>query len=129
MSKIAIGNRIKSLREDRGLTQKQLAEVSGLELNINTLASYERNNREPKIDMIIRLARYFGVTADYLLGMSEHKTVENEAVSKTIPLSDEAIIQLRRITKNSEATQNINSVLESGKAEKYFKIIAELIKE
>lgn len=86
-----IGDRIKELRENRGLTQKQLSEDPRLDLNINTLASYERNLREPKIDMIIRLARYFGVTTDYLLGMSEHKTAENEAISKIVPLSDAAL--------------------------------------
>lgn len=86
-----IGDRIKELREKQGLTQKQLSEDPCLDLNINTLASYERNLREPKIDMIIKLARYFGVTTDYLLGVTEYKTASNDSISKQIPLSDKAI--------------------------------------
>ncbi|WP_276620409.1 helix-turn-helix domain-containing protein [Syntrophomonas wolfei] len=86
-----IGDRIKELREKQGLTQKQLSEDPCLDLNINTLASYERNLREPKIDMIIKLARYFGVTTDYLLGASEYETAENDFISRQIPLSDKTI--------------------------------------
>jgi len=86
-----IGDRIKELREKQGLTQKQMSEDPCLDLNINTLASYERNLREPKIDMIIKLARYFHVTTDYLLGTSEYETIENDSISKQIPLSDKAI--------------------------------------
>lgn len=127
-----IGDRIKELREKQGLTQKQLSEDPRLNLNINTLASYERNLREPKIDMIIRMARYFSVTTDYLLGISEYKDYDNEQISKQFQLSEKAIIELKQmINKNDggEVARNISSVLESNKAEKIFKTLAELIKE
>lgn len=102
-----IGDRIKELREKQGLTQKQLSEDPCLDLNINTLASYERNLREPKIDMIIRLARYFGVTTDYLLGASEYETADNDSISKQIPLSDKAINFLKSCPPELQSTLDL----------------------
>lgn len=102
-----IGDRIKELREKRGLTQKQLSEDPYLNLNINTLASYERNLREPKIDMIVKLAHYFGVTTDYLLGVSEHKSDENSAISKQIPLSDKSIDFLKSVPPELQPTLDL----------------------
>ncbi len=102
-----IGDRIKELREKRGLTQKQLSEDPYLNLNINTLASYERNLREPKIDMIVKLAHYFGVTTDYLLGVSEHKSDENSTISKQIPLSDKSIDFLKSVPPELQPTLDL----------------------
>lgn len=66
-----IGDKIKELREGRMITQSQMAEQTGI--NINTLASYERNIREPRIEVIIQLCEYFGVSSDYLLGISAYQ--------------------------------------------------------
>lgn len=65
-----IGDRIKSLREARLLTQAQVAEKTGI--NINTLASYERNIREPRIEVITQLCDFFEVSSDYLLGLTPY---------------------------------------------------------
>lgn len=126
-----IGDRIKELREKQGLTQKQLSEDPRLNLNINTLASYERNIREPKIDLIVRMARYFDVTTDYLLGISECKEYDNAQIEKQFPISEKAIIEFKRILNEDsgrETAQNISAILESGKARIAIKALAELIK-
>lgn len=65
-----IGDKIKYLREDRGLTQKQFAEEIGL--NVNTLASYEANLREPRLETIDKLCDYFDVSSDFLLERSPY---------------------------------------------------------
>lgn len=67
-----IGDTIKALREERMLTQAQMAEKTGI--NINTLASYERNIREPRIETIEKLCRFFDVSADYMIGLSSYRT-------------------------------------------------------
>ena len=126
-----IGDRIKELREKQGLTQKQLSEDPRLNLNINTLASYERNIREPKIDLIVRMARYFDVTTDYLLGVSECRDYGNAQIERHIPISENAIIELKRILNediSGMAAQNISVILESRKSEIAFKALAEIIK-
>jgi len=63
-------SRLRELRKGRGLTQKRLAEIMGL--NINTIAQYERGNREPKFDTLCKLADFFDVSLDYLLGRQRH---------------------------------------------------------
>ena len=64
-----IGNKIKTLREENSLTQKELSNRLGI--NINTLASYEREIREPPFSFIAKLAQEFQVSSDWLLGLSE----------------------------------------------------------
>ncbi len=64
-----IGQRIKELREEKGMTQATLAEQT--QININTLAAYERETREPNIEKISLFADYFNVTTDYLIGKSQ----------------------------------------------------------
>lgn len=67
MTKIQI--RIKELRKEKGLTQKQLANMVGK--SETGLASWEQGLAEPSINDIIKLCEIFGVTADYLIGISE----------------------------------------------------------
>lgn len=61
--------RIKELREERKLLQKQLA----IELGVSqvTIARWETGNREPSIDMLIKIAKFFGVSIDYLAGLED----------------------------------------------------------
>ena len=61
--------RIKELREEKGLSQTQLA--IELELNQKTLSCYERGKAEPNIKTIKKICKYFNVTAGYLLGIEE----------------------------------------------------------
>lgn len=69
MKKLTLGQRIKSLREKKGLNQKELAEI--LKVNNSTLSQYENDVRVPSDDIKLLLANYFNVTTDYLLGRSD----------------------------------------------------------
>lgn len=64
-------SRIKQLRENRGLIQEILA--SELEITQQMLSKYERDVLCIKVDVLKRIAEYFNVTTDYLLGVSEVK--------------------------------------------------------
>ena len=64
-------SRIKSLREKRGLIQELLAAELGITQQI--LSKYERDISIIKVDVLKRLAGYFNVTTDYLLGLSDVK--------------------------------------------------------
>ena len=63
--------RIKALREDRDLTQKNIC----VHLNIaqNTYSQYENGNREIPISILIKLCLYFNVSSDDILGLSDKK--------------------------------------------------------
>lgn len=64
-------SRIKMLREKRGLIQEILAVEIGITQQM--LSKYERDITIIKVDVLKRLAEYFNVTTDYLLGVSDVK--------------------------------------------------------
>ncbi len=63
-----LGQRIKHLREQNGLSQIELAQK--LNISNSTLSQYESGTRAPSDDIKLKLASYFQVTVDYLLGAS-----------------------------------------------------------
>ena len=60
--------RIRDLRNDRGLTQKDVANV--LHVSQNTYSQYEIGVSRYQLDAIIKLAEYYGVSIDYLVGLT-----------------------------------------------------------
>lgn len=64
-------SRIKQLRENRGLIQEILASELGITKQM--LSKYERDVLCIKVDVLKKIAEYFNVTTDYLLGISEVK--------------------------------------------------------
>lgn len=64
-------SRIKQLRENRGLIQEILASELGITRQM--LSKYERDVLCIKVDVLKKIAEYFNVTTDYLLGISEVK--------------------------------------------------------
>lgn len=64
-------SRIKQLRKKRGITQQRL--VSELGITQQMLSKYEKDISLIKIDVLKRIAVYFNVTTDYLLGISDVK--------------------------------------------------------
>lgn len=63
---------IRNLRIDRGLTQRAIAEY--LNIKQNTYSQYEIGVLNYPVDVLIRLADYYGVSVDYLLGRTAVKT-------------------------------------------------------
>lgn len=59
-------NVLQRLRKDARLTQDQIADALGIPKR--TYGSWERSERQPDFEMLGRIADYFGVTTDYLLG-------------------------------------------------------------
>lgn len=63
------GERLKELRKEKGLTQNDLAKV--LNVTQDSISLWEKNKRLPDTPYIILLAKFFGVSADYLLGLED----------------------------------------------------------
>ena len=63
--------RIRDLREDHDLTQKQVAEY--LHIKQNTYCQYESGRRQIPIEMIISLAKFYHVSTDQILGLTNVK--------------------------------------------------------
>ena len=64
--------RIRDLREDRDLTQKDLAEH--LHIKQNTYSQYETGQRQLPLDILIALAGFYKTSTDYILGLTENPT-------------------------------------------------------
>lgn len=67
--KTILGDRLKELRIERGLTQKELATEFGI--NAVTYLHYEKEQREPPLSLLVDFAKFYDVSVDYLLGLTE----------------------------------------------------------
>ena len=70
------GRKLKELRMERGLTQRQLSEILGMDRT--SVVKYETTDVGPSRDVLKRIAVYFGVSTDYLLG--NDATAENRTI-------------------------------------------------
>lgn len=68
------GDNLRQLRKNRELTQKDFGDKIGLSKAV--VSKYENGMGYPSFDMLVRIAQYFGVTTDYLLGVSKGKTID-----------------------------------------------------
>jgi transcriptional regulator with XRE-family HTH domain len=101
------GSRLKLLRKEKGLTQQQLADL--LKVGRPTVAGYETKGKEPDFEKIMWMSAFFGVTTDYLLGISNNRgkplTAKDDAFIKELfdiarDLSDEnqtKVLELSRL--------------------------------
>ena len=62
-------NRIKNLREELNMTQQELADK--LEGAKSTVAMYEKGNRKPSLEVLVKLSEIFDCSIDYLLGKTD----------------------------------------------------------
>ena len=92
---VNMGNKLKNLRKQKRLTQKQVADRIGLA--ISAVSSYEARTRYPSYDVLIKLARIYHVSTDYLLGMTDKKELDISGLKDD---EVEAISQLVNILKN-----------------------------
>ena len=69
-----LSERIKELRLARNMTQVDLAK----ELNVTkqSISNWENDNIQPSIDMLVKIASFFSVSCDYLLGIDKRKFIE-----------------------------------------------------
>lgn len=94
--------RLKELRTDRNLLQRDVAD----HLNCSTpvYCRYEKGEREPPFDIIKRLADFYGVTVDYLMGRDETTTVISpiEKAPADSPLTEQIMAKARLMTEEEQ---------------------------
>lgn len=62
-------DRLRELRLEKGLKQKDIA--NAINLTVRAISNYEQGIREPSLDILKRLCKFFDVTSDYLIGLSD----------------------------------------------------------
>lgn len=88
---------LKELRQQKHLTQQELATI--LDINLSSYQKYERPNNtiKPSIESLVKIADFYGVSIDYILGRT---TVKRMATEETDPFADIDVSELdKRIIK------------------------------
>ena len=85
-----LGERLKSQRELKKLSQKQVAEIINVSASI--VSNYENGERTPSLEILVALARTLNCSTDYLLGFEK---LENDKVLDVSMLSDEQRLLLQ----------------------------------
>ena len=74
------GEKIKAFRMSRGLSQVDLAGKLGV--TKQSVSNWENENIMPSIDMLIKIAGFFSVTTDFILGLSEKHSLNTDGLSE-----------------------------------------------
>ena len=80
-------NNIRTLRKSAGLTMKQFGSLMGV--SESTISLYETGKNEPDIKMLIKMAEYFGVTIDTLVGCNP--SMQSDETKKQPPAQGEEL--------------------------------------
>ena len=93
-----IGTKLKELRRQRKISQITLAKQLGVSKSV--ISSYENEIHLPPYDVLLQMARLFGVSTDYLLGASNNRTVNVDGLTDTqIEAVTMIVNELRDINK------------------------------
>lgn len=76
-----VGKKLKQLRELQKLSQTDLANQLGVSKSV--VSSYENSVHYPPYDVLLQLARIFGVSTDYLLGAVGNRTINVDGLTDT----------------------------------------------
>ena len=76
---VNFGSRLKTLRIKKKLTQQQLADLLGLTKSV--ISAYENGLRYPAYDVLIKIARIFKVSTDYLLGVEIKREIDTSGLT------------------------------------------------
>lgn len=97
---------LRKLREESAVTQKQLAEVIGV--SQQSINKYENHNIEPDIETLIRMAKFFNTSVDFLIGHNATRfNVETERSVELCPEEDALIRKYRRLTPRQKYAVSI----------------------
>ena len=114
---MAIGELLQELRKDRGLSQKEIGKL--MNLDPTTIGAYETGKNEPSLSAISFFAKFYGVSADYLLGLTRIRVPWSETVNRissnnkiSVKLVEEYISELTLLSpKNRAAFRQILKAL------------------
>ena len=116
-----LGEILKQLRNERGLTQEQLAKEFGL--SRQTIFQYENNIRKPDFEALSKLEKFFKIRASFLLGSFDHQTLTEERFYNDVLRIDESLQDKpEEIKKSAMSIYNrlkefIDKIIDSNKSD------------
>ncbi len=94
---MTLGERLKALREDHDIYQKEVAAY--LHVSIGTISNYEQDIHKPDVDTLCRLAEFFGVTTDYLLGFRRREVASGLDLEDILLLPERDRLMIAKLAK------------------------------
>ena len=91
---VEFGNRLRELRKQKCLTQKQLASLIGVKNSI--ISFYEVGDRIPSPEMLIKLATVLHVSSDYLLGIEKNDAIDTSGLDENDKMLVRALVDTLR---------------------------------
>ena len=88
-------NRIRDLREERGLRQSDLARETGIDQR--TISNYETGKSNPDSYALVKLADFFNVSIDYLVGRTNHDYYASEHKKKIVEDIRRTLEELKKV--------------------------------
>lgn len=97
------GNKLKRLRENKNLLQKELANIIGISLS--SISMYERGERQPDNETLKKFSKFFNVSIDYLLDneIKDETSIDDEM--KEIDTLKKLLIKNGFMSKNEDLTE------------------------
>lgn len=116
-----LSQRLKELRKEKGLTQKNLAELFGLDTS--SICKYESGQATPPSDIVKSFAEFFQVSTDYIYGLTDNSF-------PALPQDDEVIAKLQEL-KDSPGYRILCDLIKDASAEdiEKLKIIHDTLKK
>ena len=97
-------SRLRQLRLDKNLRQEQVTIL--ICVNKTAISTYENNTRQPSFDILVRLATLYRVSTDYLLGMTNIRSLDLSG------LSDEEVVAVSELVAiMTKRNEQLNSLL------------------
>ena len=106
-----LGEKIKNLRIDKGITQPELAKI--LNVSNAVISFWENNQNEPKATYLKALAEYFQVSVDYLLGLENDYGIKPTAPNCDAYTAEERQLVTKYRELNPACKKLINTTIDT----------------
>ncbi len=94
------GDKLKKLREDKNLTLKEAVDKIGI--SVSTLNSYEHDYKMPGLKTLIKIAKLYNTSLDYLIGIDELPNINKNKIFNELENIKNRIISLEEYLKNTK---------------------------
>lgn len=118
----SLGDRIANLRKELDINQKELATKVGI--TEASLSRYENNLREPKSEIIVRLAKALETSTDYLLGVNDNTKIskEDKLIIENLSVSEKTKKILEKIySLEKEDREAIEKMIDNAYLKRFLK--------
>lgn len=118
----SLGDRIANLRKELDINQKELATKVGI--TEASLSRYENNLREPKSEIIVRLAKALETSTDYLLGINDNTKIskEDKLIIENLSVSEKTKKLLEKIySLEKEDREAIEKMIDNAYLKRFLK--------